>query len=228
MRQTLEKLIQLETAVAQEKGPFDIFALFSTDEEAEDRWDLVVSATWIGEESLQALEYLTNKLHSYLTPEEFSRILKIAPLDVYDPRVKDIQKIVTTEHEVKELRDYRFHGLRVDRVYVLTCKLQIDERLMRLMWAIIVKLWQSGNEKIESAAILKELRERGETVRDYAMDRILEHLLNAGCIRGRQYINSDDVRQHGAMIITRVNADCRIISAPSSKRRRRVSATRAQ
>lgn len=228
MKQTLEKLVRLETAVAAEKGPFDLFALFSTDEEAGDRWDLVVSATWIGEESLQALDYLTNKLRSCLTPEEFLTILKIAPLDVYDARVKDIQKMVTTEHQLKELREYRFYGLRVDRVYVITCKLQIDDRLLRLMWGIIVRLWRSGNQKIESAAILKELQRRGATVRDYAMDRMLEHLLNAGCIRGPQYVNSVDVRSHGAMIVTWINAECPALLAPSAKRRRRVSTTRAQ
>ena len=64
MKEIIKKLIRLETTVASEKGPFDLFALFSTDEEVEDRWDLVISATWIGEESLQALEYLTKKLHS--------------------------------------------------------------------------------------------------------------------------------------------------------------------
>lgn len=209
MKEIIEKLIRLETAVADEKGPFDLFALFSTDEGVEDGWDLVVSATWIGQESLQALEYLATQLRSYLTPEEYSTIQKIAPLDVYDRRVKGIQNIVTTEHKLKELSDYRFNGFRVDKMYVITCKLQIDEQLMHSMWKIILKMWRSGNKKIESEAILKELQRSGEKVRDYAMDRILEYLINTGCIRGPQYVNSTHIREHGAMIITWVKADCR-------------------
>jgi hypothetical protein len=216
MKEIIDKLTQLETEVAADKGPFDLFALFSTDEEVEDSWDLVVSATWIGQESLQALEYLTAQLRSRLTTEEFSTIQKIAPLDVYDPRVKDIQKLITTEHRSIELREYRFYGFRVDKMYVITCKLQIDERLMRSMWKIILKMWQSGNRKIESETILKELKRKGEKVRDYTMDRILEYLLNTGYIRGPQYMNSTHVKEHGAMIITWVNAERRTPSLISA------------
>ena len=213
MKDFITKLIRLETAVACEKGPFDLFALFSSEEEVGDRWDLVVSASWIGEESLEALEYLTKELRSYLTVQQFSAISKIAPLDVYDPRVKDIQSIVTTEHKLKELNDYKFYGFRVEKMYLITCKLQIDERLMILMWKIILKMWQSGNRKIESEAILSDLTKRGEKVRDYAMDRILEYLLNTKCIRGPQYLNSTDVRRHGAMLITYVDVGCRALAS---------------
>jgi hypothetical protein len=170
---------------------------------------LVVSATWIGEHYLQALEYLTKQLRSYLTAAEVSGILKIAPLDVYDPRVKDMQKILTTEHKVKELSNHPFNGFRVEKMYIITCRPQIDEHLMLLMWKIILRMWQSRNRKIESEAILRELTKRGEKVRDYAMDRIFEYLLHTRCIRGPQYLNSTDVRKHGAMIITYVDASCR-------------------
>jgi hypothetical protein len=209
MKEIIRKLIRLETEIAKERGPFDLFALFSSDEEMEDAWDLAVSATWIGEETIKALEYLTDKLHSHLTAQEFSTIRKIAPLDVYDPMVKDIQKLVTTEHRLKEIDDYRFYGFRVEKMRIITCKLQIDERLMQLMWKIIIKMWKSGNRKIESEEVFKELRNRGKKVGDYAMDRIFEHLLSAKCIRGPQYINSDAVKEHGAMAITWVNPECR-------------------
>jgi hypothetical protein len=212
MKAIIRKLIRLETAVASEKGPFDLFALFSTDEEVEDRWDLVVSATWIGAESLEALEYLTKQLRSYFTVEEFSTISKIAPLDVYDPRVVELQKILTTEHKVKELSSYKFYGFRVDKIYLITCKAQIDEHLMRLMWKIILKMWRSG-AKIESEVVLAELVKRGEKVRDYAMDRVFEYLLRAECITGAQYIDSDGIRKHGAMSIGWVNDSCRTLES---------------
>ena len=207
MKEFIKKLIRVETAVASEKGPFDLFGLFSTDEEVDDRWDLVVSATWIGAESLQALEYLTKQLRSHLTAAEFSRISKIAPLDVYDPRVIDLQKILTTEHKAKELSNYRFYGFRVEKMFIITCKPQIDEHLMRLMWKIILKMWQSG-AKIESQAVRAELEKRGEEVRDYAMDRVFEYLLRVQCISGAQYIDSDAIRKHGAMFIGWVNDSC--------------------
>lgn len=210
MKEFINKLIRLEAAVASEKGPFDLFGLFSTDEEEHDRWDLVVSATWIGEENLQALEFLTKQLRSYLTPAEFSRILKIAPLDVYDPRVIDIQKIVTTEHKVKELSNYRFYGFKVEKMYIITCRPQIDEHLLRLMWKIILRMWRSRSGMIESEAVLAELEKRGTKVRDYAMDRVFEYLLRAGSLSGAQYIDSDGIRKHGAMSIGWVDDSYRI------------------
>lgn len=209
MKTFLHKLSRLETAVASEKGPFDLFALFSAEEEADNRWDLVVSASWIGEEYLASLEYIAEQLRAYLDFQEFSTIAKIALLDVYDPRIRDLQKVVTTEHKLKELSGYRFYGSTVEKIYVITCKLQIDERLMLLMWKIILKMWQAGNRKIESEAILRELTKRGKKVRDYAMDRILEYLIQTNCIRGPQFVSSTEVRNHGAMTITYVDAGCR-------------------
>ena len=209
MKEFIKKLIRVETAVALEKGPFDLFGLFSTDEEADDGWDLVISATWIGVEYLQALRYLIKHLRSYLTAAEFSMISKIPLLDVYDPRVIEMQKILTTEHKVKELSNYRFNGFMVEKIYIITCKPQIDERLIRLMWKIILKMWRPG-AKIESKAVLAELEKRGEVVRDYAMDRVFEYLLSAGCITGAQSVDWDAVRKHGGMVIGWVNDSRRI------------------
>jgi hypothetical protein len=58
----VHKVKSLEFAISGEKGPFDLFALFSTDEELEDKWDLVVAATWIDEDDKKALDYLATKL----------------------------------------------------------------------------------------------------------------------------------------------------------------------
>jgi hypothetical protein len=126
MNQLADKLIPLESAIAGQKGPFDLFALFSTDEELEDKWDLVVAATWIGEDNKKALDYLSSKLQNALTPQEFLSISKIAILDVYDPRVKDIQKHHRVEHDLLRLTEYRFDGIRVDIVYLITSKIQIE------------------------------------------------------------------------------------------------------
>jgi hypothetical protein len=43
------------------------------------------------------------------------------------------------------------------------------------------------------------------------MDRIFNFLLQEGCINGPQYMNSTGVREHGAIVITRINPDCQAI-----------------
>lgn len=210
MNELVRKLIPVESAIAAEKGPFDLFALFSTDEELEDKWDLVVAATWIGEDNKKALDYLSNKLQNALTSEEFLSISKIAILDVYDPRVKDIQKHNKVEHDLRRLTEYKFYGIKVDIVYLITSKIQVDAPLLRAIWPIIVKLWRSGNKAIDSKEILTRLEEKGQVVPNYAMDRIFDYLSGSGCIRGHQYMGSEAIKRHGAMVITFVDRECQV------------------
>jgi len=208
MNQFLYKLKDLEVDIAEDKGPFDLFALFSTDDELEDKWDLVVAATWINEDNKKALDYLSNKLQHSLTSQEFLSISKIAILDVYDPRVKDIQKHHKIEHGLLRLTDYRFYRIRVDIVYLITSKVQVDGPLLRVLWPVVLKMWKSGDKAIHSQDILSKLEEQGHVVPDYAMDRIFEYLVSSHCIRGPQHMGADAIRRHGAMIITFVDREC--------------------
>jgi hypothetical protein len=203
----LEKLIDLEKKLAEERGPFDLFALFSSDD-VDGKWDLIVSALWISEEKKEALDLLSKRLLNVLDQSEFLSVSKIVPLDVYDPRVKDMQKTVLIEHGSKKIRHYRFYGFKVDTIFIITCKLQIDKRLMRLMWQRITERWDSGPPAIGSEEILNSLKNKRETVPEYAMDRIFEYLLNSQCIRGPRFLNSTAVKEHGAMSITWVDPDC--------------------
>lgn len=205
MNDFLQKLIGMEIKIANDKGQFDLFALFSSDEEPDNKWDLVVSAAWIGEDNKVALSYLSSQLNNSLDTQELLSISKIVPLDVYDPRVIDIQRIVPVEHSLKFLPNYSFYGFKVDKIYVITAKLQANERLMNLVWEIIVQMWKAGNRKIESKSILEELERRGEQVPDYALDRILEYFLATNRINGAQFLGSHAIRRHGNMVITQVN-----------------------
>lgn len=213
MKETIEKLVRIEKAVAVDRGPFDLFALFSSEEEEEDRWDLVVSATWIGFDSLSAIEYLIRQLRSHLTPDEFSRISKIAPLDIFDLRVSEIQNAIETEHKPEPLPDYHFNGSSVEKIYVITCKPQIDKTLLRQVWKTIVRIWKSGRAgMIESETILEELVSSDMKVGDYALDRVFDYLLKAGCIQGAQIVDADAnaIRKHGSLEIGWVEPRCRI------------------
>jgi hypothetical protein len=213
MKETIKKLVGIEKAIAIDRGPFDLFALFSSEQEEEDRWDLVVSATWIGYDSLSATEYLIGQLRLRLTPDEFSRISKIAPLDIFDLRVSEMQSALTTEHKPKELTHYRFNGSSVEKIYVITCKPQIDKTLLRLVWKIIVRKWKSGDAgMITSETILEELVTSDVKVGDYALDRVFEYLLKAGCIHGAQIVDADAIRKHGSLSIGWVDPHCRIPS----------------
>ena len=213
MNETIKKLVDIEKAVATDRGPFDLFALFSSDGEQEDRWDLVISATWIGYDSLSAIEYMIKQLRARLTTDEFSMISKIAPLDIFDLRVIEMQNALTTEHRSRELPpNYRFNGSTVERVYVITCKPQFDKSLLQMVWNIIVRKWKSGDAgMIESQIILAELLSNDVKVGDYALDRVFEYLMKAGCIAGAGVGGeADAIRQHGSLSISEVKPNCHL------------------
>jgi len=216
MKALLNKLRQLESAITAEKKPFDLFALF-TSEEAKHLWDLVVSGVWIDDDEEEATEYLNQRLQTILTKDELELICKVATLDSYDPRVKDLQKVIKVEHGLSEINDYRFYGLAVDKIYIITCKLQVHEELLRLMWQIVTELWQAGNLAIDSEEILSQLQTQGKSARNYSMDRVLEYLIESKCIRGPRYMNADAVKEHGAMIITKVNLNCQAVKSFENK-----------
>lgn len=208
MNELIEKLIPLEITIAADKGNFDLFALFSNDEGLEDKWDLVVAATWISEDNKKALDYLSDRLQSFLSSQEFLSISKIAILDVYDPRVKDIQKHYQVEHGKLRLTDYRFYNIRVDIVYLITSKIQVNSTLLRATWPILLKFWKMGNKAISSEEVLEALEEQNFTVPDYALDRIFDYLVTSHCIKGAQHLGRDAIRRHGAIIITFVDREC--------------------
>jgi hypothetical protein len=58
--------------------------------------------------------------------------------------------------------------------------------------------------------ILIKLEERGQTVPNYAMDRIFDYLMSSNCISGPQFIDRDGIKQQGAMVITFVDRECHV------------------
>lgn len=208
MKGLIDKLTNLEKSIAAEGKPFDLFALFSGNEWDSGEWDLVVASQWINDDTMGALRYLNERLRTILTEEELASISKITNLDIYDPRVREIQLQVDVEHGHVELSNYKFYVFNIDKVHVITSKLQKNEQLMRSIWKIIVEFWQSGKKKIYSEEVLNEVLSQGIKPRDYAMDRALQYLIRKGCIKGPEFINAQGVKEHGAMAIITVNPKC--------------------
>jgi hypothetical protein len=55
-----DKFTRVESRVARDKGDFVLFALVLR-EDAPDRWDLVASAPWVGDDKQRAVEYLVDR-----------------------------------------------------------------------------------------------------------------------------------------------------------------------
>lgn len=123
MRQLAEKLVSLEKEIASEKGPFDLFALFLR-EESPNRWDLVVSASWIKADEVSALRYMVNNIQSHFNIEESIFISRIIFIDENNPELDNIHKSISMEHTITEVKNSIFFGLDIRHAYIITSKRQ--------------------------------------------------------------------------------------------------------
>ena len=123
MTDIAEKFASLEAVVAKKKGDFSLFALFLR-EDAPDRWDLMVAATWASQNKNETVEYLVNEIKSHpdLGPQELinlSRILVVVP---HDPEVQKFTKTFPVEHGRLEVRDRIIFGLPIQHAFIITAK----------------------------------------------------------------------------------------------------------
>jgi hypothetical protein len=122
MKALAEKLRGLEQAIADEKGPFNLFALFLR-EDAPDVWDLVVAAEWIEEDQSQALAELSKRVRAYLRPDEITRISRVVIVERTNPAVKAIASAVSISHGVSEVANNNFFGLAIKRAFIISAQL---------------------------------------------------------------------------------------------------------
>ncbi|MFZ5447090.1 MAG: hypothetical protein ACOZFS_00430 [Thermodesulfobacteriota bacterium] len=119
IKHLLNKLESLEKEIANEKGDFSLFGLFLR-EDAENRWDLVVSATWLNSDSIEDLNYIASKLQSYLKNSELISISRIVILDLNDPIVQIINRTWGVQREYPlELNHLQIFNLPFKYAYII-------------------------------------------------------------------------------------------------------------
>jgi hypothetical protein len=118
-----EKFRALESRIATEKGGFTLFALLMR-EDVPDRWDLMVSAPWVGADKRAAVDYLVNQIKVQLGQQDLTSLARIVVVDPQDSAVKAFNGLVDTEHGGVEVRDSNLFGLPVKHAFIITSKRQ--------------------------------------------------------------------------------------------------------
>ncbi|MBL7118151.1 MAG: hypothetical protein ISS94_05145 [Candidatus Syntrophoarchaeum sp.] len=120
MKSLVDKFRTIEKTISEEKGSFVLFALFVR-EEAQDKWDLVLSANWFADEKRKILDYLVEKIKDELAQDitEISRIILLRPSDQF---VKTVNSIINIEHGDAEVVDSRFDEYNIKHAYIITSK----------------------------------------------------------------------------------------------------------
>ncbi len=119
MRDLAEKLRRLERSLSDEKGPFNLFALFLR-EDAPDVWDLVVAAKWIEDDRPAALADISKRVRDSLRPDEITRISRVVVVERTDPALRAIASAMSIEHGLAEVANSTFFGLAIRHAFMIT------------------------------------------------------------------------------------------------------------
>lgn len=122
MRDLAEKLRGLERTLSEEKGPFNLFALFLR-EDAPDVWDLVVAAKWIEEDRPAALADISRRVRDSLRADEITKISRVVLVERTDPALKAIASAMSIEHGIAEVASSTFFGLAIRHAFIITADL---------------------------------------------------------------------------------------------------------
>ena len=116
-----EKFRDLESRIAEDKGGFALFALFMR-EDVPDRWDLIVSAPWVGTNKREAVDYFVEQIKSRLGEQDLTSLARIVVVDPEDAAVQSLNRAVQIEHGGVEVRDSNFFGLPIKHAFIITSK----------------------------------------------------------------------------------------------------------
>lgn len=122
MKDLAEKLRRLEQVLSDEKGSFNLFALFLRDD-APDVWDLVVAADWIEADQSRALADISKRVRAFLRPNEITRISRVVVIDRANPTLKAIASTMGISHGVSEVVNVNLFGLAIRHAFIITAQL---------------------------------------------------------------------------------------------------------
>ena len=120
MSQLTEKISQVESDIAQNKGQFNLFAVLER-EDLTDRWDLVIAAPWAKHDE-PTLRYIDDRLKRYLSASDMTLLARIVILEASEDPVRAINESYDVEHGQVELNDPARFGLPVKHGYIITSR----------------------------------------------------------------------------------------------------------
>jgi len=121
MKELVDKLRLLETEISQKKGEFSLFALLLR-EEAQNKWDLVASASWFWSDKKKTLDYLAKKLRSRLTSDELLMLSRIVLIEESEPMLQALHHAFQVRHTPIEVQNSNLFGLQIKHAYIITSK----------------------------------------------------------------------------------------------------------
>lgn len=125
MKDFVNRLVEIERALSEEKGRFNLFALFLREDAP--TWDLLIAAPWADKGKPSTLKSIAQKLQKSLNKSELLMLSRIVIVDQGHPALAAIQKAIRIEHGRAEIINSTFFGLQIKFAYVITSRRSDDD-----------------------------------------------------------------------------------------------------
>ena len=125
MNSIVEKIKNVVLDIEKEHEPLLVCGLFLRSDPIE-RWDMVVSATWLNSSDLKSYEIIGSKIQKALDKQELIQFSRIVILDPNDPATIFLQNSFSItngkiEEVSSEVLSNRF-GFTIKKGYLLRCR----------------------------------------------------------------------------------------------------------
>ena len=124
-----EKLQQIEIEISKLEGSFNLFALIER-EDSLGKWDLVISAEWIGTNQKQIIDMIAFRISNKLDKNEqlkLSRILILSPSDQF---VQNLN-LIHIEHGKTRLSNTTINGVVIREALLITSQITKEQASVR-------------------------------------------------------------------------------------------------
>lgn len=121
MKEIVNKLMSIEKETSEERGEYNLFALFLR-EDSSNKWDILIAANWIDNNKEDALKYLVPKIQKAFTQDELLQISRIVIIEDTNPALPALQQAVSIEHGSAEIKDSNFFGLQIKHAFLITSR----------------------------------------------------------------------------------------------------------
>lgn len=126
MKGMIDKFKEIESSLSEEKGEFNLFALFLREDSA-NKWDLLVSADWIEGNKSDSLQLIAQKVQEHLEKKELLNLSRIVLIEDDNPALEAFQNAVSVDHGSAEIRESHFFGLNIKHAFVITSRKKATE-----------------------------------------------------------------------------------------------------
>jgi len=121
MNEFISTLQNVERSLSDERGAFNLFALFQR-EDAPATWDLLIAAPWIEKDKAGALRRVSTELQTSLDQDELLKLSRVVIIDQSNPALKAFQRAIHVEHSDREVRDSNFFGQQIRHAHIITSR----------------------------------------------------------------------------------------------------------